>query len=754
MSANEVKTPLREVRFRIIMCCAVAFLALDAINPVKVICEILGVSTFWVALFALIYIGVVSYSNATELVYFMVKVFFHSLLSIFFSSVEVLGKQNIPEHGPVIFTGNHMNQFVDAAVMLVTTPRQMGFLVAAVSFKKRIIGDFARAAGGIPVSRPQDMAKKGVGRVMITVSDGTPKLLGCDGTTFTAWKKGDKFRLGRSPNPFRLKEVESDTAAIIAEDLGEPSPKDEVLDTWQAYDVMSAVDQSKMFDAVQSELAKGKCLGIFPEGGSHDRTDLLPLKVGVAAIAFGVLDKYDRNVPIVPVGLNYFRGHRFRGRVVVEFGEPIPIDKATISVYKQSKRAGYQKLLSQVEEGMRSVIVTAPDYNELKLLHTVRRVYQKTPTAMMPNNPTKYRQDLARRFSVGYQLLKQKYGDEEHLPQDILDIKARFEAYQDTIEKWGLRDYQVTQLDVPFNTSLYTFIHALLVITLASLPTVVLNAPVGLAASYWASAEAKKDLKASRVKLAARDVLMSKKILFSLVAVPALWVTYAVLLMLFTSLEYRTILVLFLLCPYFSYVGVTGLGMGMVDIKDLRPAALRLLPSFKDVVKTLPATRAALQRDVRLLMKKYGPELGPVYYDSSDNWDKTVRLAAAAGGASSSEDAAGGEDSAAGADTVAAENRLEKKDSGRPRTGDDDGDGKISDGGSGADDEEGKKGANGNYYFAAGVSAEMPRDDDDGQEADAFVPRTHSVCSTASSSAGHEEDNADASADAGCKKNN
>ncbi len=34
-----------------------------------------------------------------------------------------------------------------------------------------------------------------------------------------------------------------------------------------------------MFDTVQNELAKGKCLGIFPEGGSHDRTDLLPLKV-------------------------------------------------------------------------------------------------------------------------------------------------------------------------------------------------------------------------------------------------------------------------------------------------------------------------------------------------------------------------------------------------------------------------------------------------------------------------------------------
>lgn len=212
------------------------------------ICDIVGISTLWVAALALVYIGAVSYSNAKELLYFMVKVFFHSLLSIFFSSVEVLGRQNIPEHGPVIFTGNHMNQFVDAAVMLVTTPRQLGFLVAAVSFKKAIIGDFARAAGGIPVSRPQDMAKKGPGQVMISTdpATGVSKLLGCEGTTFTAWKKGDKFRVGRSPNAFRLKEVESDTEGIIADDLGEPPARDEVQGTWMTYDVMSAVDQSKV----------------------------------------------------------------------------------------------------------------------------------------------------------------------------------------------------------------------------------------------------------------------------------------------------------------------------------------------------------------------------------------------------------------------------------------------------------------------------------------------------------------------------
>lgn len=130
--------------------------------------------------------------------------------------------------------------------------------------------------------------------------------------------------------------------------------------------------------------------------------------------------------------------------------------------------------------------------------------------------------------------------------------------YQNALDSWGLRDYQLqhTHLQLSYSKMLYIFLHGLVILSLASLPSLVLNFPVGVAANYWAYKEAKKDLKASRVKLAARDVLLSKKILFSLAAVPILWVSYAVLAFMFTSLEPRTIIVLFLCCPLFSYIGV------------------------------------------------------------------------------------------------------------------------------------------------------------------------------------------------------
>merc|ERR1712232_459283 len=78
----------------------------------------------------------------------------------------------------------------------------------------------------------------------------------------------------------------------------------------KGYDILKHVDLHLMFEKVLDKLASGGVFGIFPEGGSHDRTDLLPLKVGVALIAYSALERDGVSVPIVPVGLNYFRTHR------------------------------------------------------------------------------------------------------------------------------------------------------------------------------------------------------------------------------------------------------------------------------------------------------------------------------------------------------------------------------------------------------------------------------------------------------------
>jgi hypothetical protein len=163
-------------------------------------------------------------------------------------------------------------------------------------------------------------------------------------------------------------------------------------------------------DPFSSRHTKIGVFGIFPEGGSHDRTDLLPLKVGVALIAYSALERDGVSVPIIPVGLNYFRTHKWRGKCLVEYGDPVYIDPTTLPKYQlggSSKRTVCNDLLDRIKDSMRSVIVTMPDYDSLQVVHTARRLYQRNSenTMFMADGKKEKEQDLLRRFAVGYKLL-------------------------------------------------------------------------------------------------------------------------------------------------------------------------------------------------------------------------------------------------------------------------------------------------------------------------------------------------------------
>ena len=104
-------------------------------------------------------------------------------------------------------------------------------------------------------------------------------------------------------------------------------------------------------------------------GGSHDRTDLLPLKAGVSIMALGAMANNPKlRVKIVPVGLSYFHAHRFRSRGVVEFGTAFDIPSEYVEMFKQggnAKREAVSKLLSNIYDALKTVTFRAPDYDTL-----------------------------------------------------------------------------------------------------------------------------------------------------------------------------------------------------------------------------------------------------------------------------------------------------------------------------------------------------------------------------------------------------
>jgi glycerol-3-phosphate O-acyltransferase/dihydroxyacetone phosphate acyltransferase len=281
------------------------------------------------------------------------------------------------------------------------------------AYNIRIVGDLAKALDVVPVKRAQDDATKGAGTVQFAKTDefGTKKTLKVtgEGTSFvSALAVGDKIRPNGTAAGVKVIEIVDDTTVIVDTSIVSENDinnffvpaSDKAMPL--AYDVLKHVDLNVVFEKVLDRLAGGGVVGIFPEGGSHDRTDLLPLKVGVALLAYMAMERDGLNVPIVPVGLNYFRTHRWRGKALVEYGDPVYIDPSTLKDYMadgDQKRIVVNELLDRIRDSMRSVIVAMPDYDSLQKVHTARRLYQRSGVH------GKEKQDLMRRFALGYKIL-------------------------------------------------------------------------------------------------------------------------------------------------------------------------------------------------------------------------------------------------------------------------------------------------------------------------------------------------------------
>uniref|UniRef100_M4BF68 Phospholipid/glycerol acyltransferase domain-containing protein n=1 Tax=Hyaloperonospora arabidopsidis (strain Emoy2) TaxID=559515 RepID=M4BF68_HYAAE len=572
------------------------------------------------------------FHNAADVIYRSTRVFLNSILSISFKSVDLIGLDNVPTEGPVIFTGNHANQFVDGLVVMMTSPRKVGFMIAEKSWHLPVVGHLARIMGCIPVVRPQDSVAVGVGTVKLAsgeavapassssggANSGRPQwLVQGEGTSFAKqMTPGDQIRfkgmsVKDSGSPVKIMQVLNDTQVLLSSPLKKGNGELVVEST--AFEILKRVDQSVTFAKVYAHLKRGNCIGIFPEGGSHDRTDLLPLKAGVAIMALGVKDKYNINVPVVPVGLNYFRGHRFRGRVTVEFGTPITVDQELMKKYGQDKRAACNSFLHRVEESMRSVIVTTPSYGVMQEVLTARRLFQRSGVRLS----AKETQDLNRRFAEGYKVLR----DVPEAQEDLAGLRHKLDTYYKTLQKMGLKDHQVPY--IPWWTIhdvLGSALYGLLILLLASIPSFILNAPVGLLARYVANTAQKKALEGSKVKVLARDVILSKKIQLSIVAVPLLWLIYLVAAVAFTNWYWSSIMLLMVSLPVFSFFGVRSVEAGMIELKTVRPLFYRLLPTYKATQDELPRQRAELQKGVRDFVKKYSSQLGKLAEPKKLEW--------------------------------------------------------------------------------------------------------------------------------------
>lgn len=550
----------------------------------------------------------------------------------FFREIRSRGAFKIPKTGPVIFVGApHANQFVDPIILMnqvkSTSGRRISFLIAAKSYRLKIIGMMSKCQLSIPVERPQDNLMSANGKIFVDFKKDSCLVTG-QSTFFTQFLEPKcLIALPKSLGASEVLEVIDDEHLRIRKPFKDSEKIVKLLKDGTPYKFAHKIDQNKVYQQVFNHLNNNNCIGIFPEGGSHDRTDLLPIKAGVAIMALGAMANFpDCNVQIVPCGMNYFNAHKFRSRAVIEYGNPISISKDLVQRYKNpdTNKDAVKELLEIITNGLKACTVTCDSFETLMVVQAARRLYANHFAARLPL-PLVI--EMNRRLVYGYKTF-------EHEPK-VQAIKSKILNYNTKLDQIHLPDHLLENFNEKsklrsLGILSYRFVKLLILFVLA-LPGAVLFSPVFLIAKIISTRKQKAALAGSVVKIKGNDVVATWKILVSLVIAPIFYSFYATIGV-FVTRNYLTFqigniklwILLYCFNVLITYSALLAGEQGLDIFKSLRPLYLSLIDGSS--IKELKDLRSELTDEITDIVDEFGWKLFPEDFNLLESNDEEEDL--------------------------------------------------------------------------------------------------------------------------------
>lgn len=268
---------------------------------------------------------------------------------VFFSRIEF----QLPTHlkGPLIFTANHPNMFLDVVVIGPYLPGKVHFIAKSSLFKNPLLRLFLNNLGVVPVYRKEH---------------------------------------------------------------GEQG------------------DNQNAFQKVIEALERQETIVIFPEGTSHAKDSLLPLKTGTARMAFETEAKnnFQLGVQIVPLGLHFAQRDRFRSKVLIRVGEPILV-KEFKSAYEKDSKEAVNQLTTTLYERMRKITLNLLDEHEGEMLRTLFETYTKLVAKERPES-------FSEIVNVRDSLLEAYRWHRNHKPRQLHQLYRKISSFLNSTEQFGV----------------------------------------------------------------------------------------------------------------------------------------------------------------------------------------------------------------------------------------------------------------------------------------------------------------------------
>jgi glycerol-3-phosphate O-acyltransferase/dihydroxyacetone phosphate acyltransferase len=133
----------------------------------------------------------------------------------------------------------------------------------------------------------------------------------------------------------------------------------------------------EMFRDCRLALEGGEAIAVFPEGVSRQERRLQNLKTGTARIALEseAPSEFALGVRVIPVGINFESRWRFRSRVLVNVGVPIPAAKYR-EAYGEDPRGAVGRMTDELQEQLGGLVVNL-GRNELEhLVEDAEEIYR------------------------------------------------------------------------------------------------------------------------------------------------------------------------------------------------------------------------------------------------------------------------------------------------------------------------------------------------------------------------------------------
>lgn len=561
-----------------------------------------------------------NHSQFRKFVYDLILWAFVIVFDCFFKEIRSRGGYKVPKNEPIIFVAApHANQFVDPIVLMSQVKevcgRRVSCLIAEKSHRKKFIGLVSRSQLAIPVKRAQDNLESKNGTIKLDVENEL-RILG-KGTKFLSQceVKG-LLSLPKSIGTSEISEIVSDTEMFIKKPFRFTSEEKaktglQLLKNGTSFKSAPKIDQSEVYAQVFEHLASGHCLGVFSEGGSHDRPDLLPLKAGVAIMALGAMDSNPGlKVKIVPVGMNYFHAHKFRSRAVVEFGNPIEISQELVDKYSkdETSKDAVKELLEQITRGVKACTVNCPDFEILSVVQAARRLYSDNISSKL-SAPSIV--EMNRRLIKGYLHFK----DDPKMQY----IKNKVLEYNENLKSFNIPDHLVGQaqemdISIVFRNFL-SHLAQVIVLSLLALPGVILFAPVFIATKRISEQKRKEALAGSTVKIRGNDVIATWKILVSMGLTPILYTFYSAVGTYLVKGYYPNLSKVFVFILFYAFsasitysaliFGDKGVELG----RSVRADWAMLI--HKQGFNQLKDERDELSKNINQFINEFGPQIYP-----------------------------------------------------------------------------------------------------------------------------------------------